>query len=237
MNISTPFTTSSEPDRVMHQGSNQLQMQYPQPRVWPKKERLRLINHEIKPTLPSASRPTILSKGRALPPGKNRRRAKYSPGRILLVDNHPVALGSLTDLLIAKGYFVMPAANGREVLAFANRLRVDLALLDLDVLAQSSRKTFVQLTRDHPHLPVIVTSAHANCLPANVGKGTGNLLKKPIRHLELVRVVKRLLRPSRPARASRHSAILCARRRCATPVTRSLAVSAASHLPSHQRSR
>jgi DNA-binding response OmpR family regulator len=49
---------------------------------------------------------------------------------LLIVDEEPTLLDSLTDLLIAEGYLVMPAANRREVLACADKLPVDLALLD-----------------------------------------------------------------------------------------------------------
>jgi DNA-binding response OmpR family regulator len=123
--------------------------------------------------------------------------------RLLIVDEEPALLDSLTDLLIAEGYLVMPAANGREVLAFADKLPVDLALLDLDVLAENSRKTFKRLTRDHPHVPVIFATARSNHLPAEFGNGAGVLLKKPIYIPKLLRIVKRLLRPSPTPRASK----------------------------------
>ncbi len=116
--------------------------------------------------------------------------------RLLIVDKEPARLDSLTDLLIAKGYLVMPAANGREVLAFADKLPVDLALLDLDVLAQNSRNTFKRLTHEHPHVPVIFATARSNHLPAEFGNGTGVLLKKPIHLPKLLRAVRNLLRPS-----------------------------------------
>ena len=118
------------------------------------------------------------------------------PRRLLIVDEAPALLDSLTDLLIAKGYLVMPAASGRDVLAFADKLPVDLALLDLDVLAENSRKTFKRLTHDHPHVPVIFATARSNHLPAEFGNGAGVLLKKPIHVPKLLRAVKKLLRRS-----------------------------------------
>ncbi len=127
---------------------------------------------------------------------------KLSHPHILLVDDDPTALGSLTDLLIAEGYFVMPAANSREVLAFASKLPVDLALLDLDVLAEDSRITFKRLTRDHPHVPVVFTSARSHHLPTELGNGSAVLLDKPIQRRKLRQTVKKLLRPSPPPRVS-----------------------------------
>jgi len=124
--------------------------------------------------------------------------------RLLIVDEEPARLDSLTDRLIAKGYLVMPAANGREVLAFADQLPVDLALLDLDVLAQNSRKTFKRLTQDHPHVPIIFATACSNHLPAEFGNGGGILLKKPIHLRKLLRTVKKLLCPSPPAWAPKN---------------------------------
>jgi DNA-binding response OmpR family regulator len=112
--------------------------------------------------------------------------------RLLIVDEEPARLDSLTDSLNAEGYFVLPAANSREMLALASKLPVDLALLDLDVLAKDSRKTFRRFTRDHPRVPVIFTSARSHRLPANLGNGATVLLEKPIQLPKLRRAVSRL---------------------------------------------
>ena len=112
--------------------------------------------------------------------------------RLLVVDEEPARLDSLTDSLIAEGYFVVPAANSREVLAFASKLSVDLALLDLDVLANDSRKTFRRFTRDHPQVPVIFTSARCHHLPAKLSNGATVLLGKPIQFPRLRRAASKL---------------------------------------------
>jgi len=112
--------------------------------------------------------------------------------RLLVVDEEPARLDSLTDSLIAEGYFVVPAANSREVLAFASKLSVDLALLDLDVLAKDSRKTFQRFTRDHPQVPVIFTSARYHHLPTELSNGATVLLGKPIQFPRLRGAVSKL---------------------------------------------
>ena len=124
--------------------------------------------------------------------------------RLLIMAESPALLDSLTARLIAKGYVVMLAASGRDVLAFADKLPVDLALLDLDVLAENSRKTFKRLIHDCPHVPVIFATARSNHLPAEFGNGAGVLLKKPIYLPKLLRAIKKLLRPSPPTRASKN---------------------------------
>lgn len=229
MNTLSSFTTSSETNGSAHQERDHLEMRLPRPRAWPGNERRALINREMRPTLLSASHSRRASMKRPLLPGRKRRRMRFPHGHILLVDPNPIALGSLTDLLNAQDYFVMPAANSREVLAFANTLPVDLALLDLDVLDRNSWKTLSQLTRDHPHLPVILTTAQANHLPADLGDNTRNLLKKPLRRRELLRTVKKLLRLSGPVRVANPPAMSRGRRRCAKPTPRGFAISTAPY--------
>ena len=122
---------------------------------------------------------------------------------IVIVDRNPAALGSLTDLLISEGYFVMPAADSREVLAFTRQLSVDLALLDLDVLKRDALKTRQRLACDHPDVPVIFAAAHSR-LPAALRNGSPVLLHKPIQLPRLRRTIGVLLRPPPRPRRSRN---------------------------------
>ena len=51
--------------------------------------------------------------------------------RILVVDDDPTVRDSLNDVLLAEGYFVIPAENGKQALEVASKSPVDLVLLAL----------------------------------------------------------------------------------------------------------
>lgn len=142
------------------------------------------------PDICSVSRLTVADGSRKRPPP----RRMPDPRRLLVVDKQPALLGSLTDLLIAAGYVVLPAANGQEVLGLARQVRVDLALLDLDVLASKSRKVFRRLVREKPNVPVIFATARQDRVPAELRNGAGKHLEKPIHVPKLLRTIKTLLR-------------------------------------------
>ena len=70
----------------------------------------------------STNRPGLSNPGRE--PGSAR------PGkRILLVDDDSTVRDSLNDVLLAEGYFVIPAEDGQVALDLATRSSVDLVLL------------------------------------------------------------------------------------------------------------
>jgi len=56
-----------------------------------------------------------------------------NPKRILVVDDDPTVRDSLKDVLVAEGYFVLPAENGQQALTIAASAKVDLVLLDLNM--------------------------------------------------------------------------------------------------------
>lgn len=123
--------------------------------------------------------------------------------RILLVDDDPTVRDSLGNVLEGEGYFVIPAENGQQALDFANKLPVDLALLDLNMPVMNGWDTFWQLTGEHPLIPVIIATARPNQLFAAVGAGVGALLEKPMDIPTLLLTIKRLLAESVETRLER----------------------------------
>jgi DNA-binding response OmpR family regulator len=125
--------------------------------------------------------------------------AQPSPGsprpgkRILLVDDDPTVRDSMNDVLVAEGYFVIPAENGQQALDLANQLPVDLALLDLNMPVKNGWDTFEQLTREHPLVPIIIVTARPNQLFTALSAGAGALLEKPMDIPTLLRTMKMLL--------------------------------------------
>ena len=135
--------------------------------------------------------------------------AHPSPGsfrtgkRILLVDDDPTVRDSLNDLLVAEGYFVIPAENGQQALDLATRLPVDLALLDLNMPVKNGWDTFEQLTAGHPLIPIIIVTARPNQLFTALNAGAGALLEKPMDIPTLLRTMEKLLAESAEQRLAR----------------------------------
>jgi DNA-binding response OmpR family regulator len=126
------------------------------------------------------------------------------PGKhILLVDDDPTVRDSLNDVLVSKGYVVVPAENGQQALERAGRQPVDLALLDLNMPVKNGWDTFERLTAEHPLLPIIIITARPNQLFTAVNAGVGALLEKPMDIPMLLRTMKRLLAESAEKRLAR----------------------------------
>lgn len=113
--------------------------------------------------------------------------------QILLVDDDVTVRESLTDVLVAEGYQVIPAANGREAVQRATDSMIDLVLLDLNMPVLNGWEAFEQLTRDHPLIPVVIATARPNQLMTALGAGAGALLEKPMDIPILLGAIRQLL--------------------------------------------
>ncbi len=124
-------------------------------------------------------------------------------GRILLVNRHVTFRDSICDLLVAEGYFVVPAENRQQALDLAGRLRVELVLLDLDMPLERGWETFAELTREHPILPIMIMTEHPNQVFTAASAGAGALLQKPMDIPTLLLGIQRLLAESIQERLQR----------------------------------
>ncbi len=113
--------------------------------------------------------------------------------RILLVDDDPTVRGSLKDMLVGEGYFVIPAENGQQALDLAGRLPFDLVLLDLNMPVMNGWDTFGQLTAEYPFIPIIIATGRPSQLFTAIGAGAGALLEKPIDIPTLLQTMEKLL--------------------------------------------
>jgi|SRR6266850_2718048 len=123
--------------------------------------------------------------------------------RILLVDDDPTVRDSLNDVLLAEGYFIIPAQDGQQALDLANKSPVDLVLLDLNMPVKNGWDTFERLTAEHPLIPIIIATARPNQLSTALGAGAGALLEKPMDIRTLLRTMEKLLAETSEQRLAR----------------------------------
>ena len=121
-----------------------------------------------------------------------------TPAKILVVDDTPLNVKLLSDLLTVKGYSVVAAVNGEEGLAKVAAERPDLVLLDV-MMPGLSGYDVCRRIREDPRtalLPVVlVTSLDPQQERVKgIEAGADDFLNKPINQAELFARVKSLLR-------------------------------------------
>jgi len=150
----------------------------------------------------STNRPDRLSPFRELA-AHNSAGSSRPDKRILLVDDDSTVRESLSDVLVAEGYVVIPAENGQQAIDLDARLAVDLALLDLNMPVKNGWDTFEQLTREHPLIPIIILTARPNQFFTALNAGVGALLEKPMDIPTLLRTIENLLAETAEQRLAR----------------------------------
>jgi CheY-like chemotaxis protein/class 3 adenylate cyclase len=121
-----------------------------------------------------------------------------APATILVVDDIPLNVKLLADLLAVKGYAVTTAASGDEALRKVESERPDLVLLDV-VMPGMSGYEVCRAIRGNPAtgiLPVIMVTALDPAAERIKGldAGADDFLTKPINQPELLARVRSLLR-------------------------------------------
>jgi two-component system KDP operon response regulator KdpE len=122
--------------------------------------------------------------------------------RVLIVDDEPSILASMTALLRARGYEVSTAMSGRGALDVFERDRPDLIVLDLG-LGDIDGIEICRLIRDGSAAPIIVLSARGKepDKVAALDAGADDYVTKPFGTDELmarIRVALRRLEPAGP---------------------------------------
>jgi DNA-binding NtrC family response regulator len=107
--------------------------------------------------------------------------AAASPGRILLVDDEPLLLRSLTRVLRADGHEIRTAAGTAEALRHLVDPELDVILLDLFMPGDNGLDLLDRVKRERPEVEVVMMTGHASVETA-VGamrRGAFDYLAKP----------------------------------------------------------
>jgi two-component system alkaline phosphatase synthesis response regulator PhoP len=121
--------------------------------------------------------------------------------RILLIEDEPGLILTLTDRLTGEGYAVERAADGESGLERASREAFDLVLLDLMLPRMSGFDVCRELRKRGVETPVIMLTARGQVVDKVVGLklGADDYLTKPFEMAELLaRIEAKLRRPSTP---------------------------------------
>ena len=119
-----------------------------------------------------------------------------TPRRILLVEDEPGLLLTLSDRLSREGYRVETAADGVTGLERASGERFDLILLDVMLPAMNGFDVCRELRRRDVETPVIMLTARGQVVDRVVGLklGADDYLTKPFDTVELLARIEARLR-------------------------------------------
>jgi two-component system nitrogen regulation response regulator NtrX len=101
---------------------------------------------------------------------------------ILIVDDEPSILQSLSGLLSDEGFEITTAANGYEALKIVDIESPDLVLLDIWMPGIDGIETLKEIKKNNPHIQVIIISGHGTIETAVKATKLGafDLIEKPL---------------------------------------------------------
>ncbi|SEK54006.1 two component, sigma54 specific, transcriptional regulator, Fis family [Colwellia chukchiensis] len=116
--------------------------------------------------------------------------------KILIVDDDPSLLRLLGIRLSAAGYQVESAKNAKMALGRLESFHPQLVISDLKMEGMDGMALFEQIRAKHPHIPVIIMTAHGTIPDAiNATKqGVFSFLTKPFESKELLAIVEQAIR-------------------------------------------
>jgi DNA-binding response OmpR family regulator len=122
--------------------------------------------------------------------------------RILAVDDDPITLRALRQVLLHKGYEVLEASDGESALDLLEREPVDLIILDVAMPGISGfdvcRK--IRLSERTAEVPVIFLTVHGSVADMKEGREAGSdlYLVKPVLTNKLLALVASFLTSEAP---------------------------------------
>jgi two-component system nitrogen regulation response regulator NtrX len=101
---------------------------------------------------------------------------------LLIVDDEPFILQSLSGILSDEGFEVSTASNGYEALKRIEEESPDLVLLDIWMPGLDGIETLKEIKKNNPHIQVIIITGHGNIETAvkAIKIGAFDLIEKPL---------------------------------------------------------
>ena len=101
---------------------------------------------------------------------------------ILIVDDEPSILKSLSGILADEGFEITTASNGYEALKIINTESPDLVLLDIWMPGIDGIETLKEIKKDHPFVQVVIITGHGTIETAikSTKLGAFDLIEKPL---------------------------------------------------------
>ncbi|MBI4477991.1 MAG: response regulator transcription factor [Acidobacteria bacterium] len=121
--------------------------------------------------------------------------------RILLVEDEPGIVLTLTDRLSRDGYTVLSATDGDRGLELASKDRFDLIVLDVGLPGKNGFDVCRELRERGVMTPVIMLTARGQVVDKVVGLklGADDYVTKPFEMAELIARIEARLRRAKPA--------------------------------------
>ena len=115
---------------------------------------------------------------------------------LLIVEDEPEIRENLGDVLLARGFQVLLARDGRDAIAVANRVGSRPAAIVLDLMMpEMDGMTFLERQRSEPLLagvPVIVLTA-MNPPPKQMPDNVAAVFSKPIPLAEMIEEIRKIV--------------------------------------------
>lgn len=132
--------------------------------------------------------------------------AAKTAATILVVDDNPINLKLVSDLLAFEGYRVLKAADGEEAATTVKRDPPELILLDVDLPGIDGLTLTKKLKNDPPTADIVIVALTAFAMKADrqraIAAGCDAYVTKPINTRELPAQVAELLQRRRNQKRS-----------------------------------
>lgn len=112
---------------------------------------------------------------------------------IVFAEDDSAVRGIVVEVLRAKGFRVLPAADGHEALRLLAAHPVDLLLADIVMPGLDGVQLARKAKQMHPAIKVLFTTGYSQRAAEREAMRHGRLLFKPVRHPELTREIETLL--------------------------------------------
>ena len=126
---------------------------------------------------------------------------------ILIVDDDPNLIGSISDILSAKGFEAIAALTGASALASIKQHHIDVALIDLRLEDMSGLDVLKRIKENSPEIECIFLTGHASQSSAieAIQMGAFGFFQKPFDVDQLLLFIQRAIEKHGAVEALRKS--------------------------------